>query len=193
MIGEWEPRGIEAVSTSEARHLIRIPVPGLTGDLHQDLGRAALAVTLTGTLAGDEARDGFLEKLRERFAAGEPVDFVADILTDSDLEQVLIRDFRLSEVAGTADSFRYEITLIEYTEPPEPPGGFPGMDLDLGLDLDLGIDIDLGLDLFDLPGLLGDVPAFGDMLAPVGTAAEGLKSALDGAAGLLDPLDAVLD
>jgi hypothetical protein len=187
MIGEWEPRGIEAVSTAEARHLIRMPVPGLAGDLHQDLGRAALAVTIAGTLAGDEARDGFLEALREKFAAGEPVDFVADILTDSDLEQVLIRDFRLSEVAGSADSFRYEITLVEYTEPPEPPAGLPGLDLDLGL------DIDLGLVLLDLPGLLGDVPAFGDMLTPVGTAAEGLRSALDGAADLLSPLDAVLD
>ncbi|WP_299440842.1 hypothetical protein [uncultured Rhodospira sp.] len=190
MIGEWEPRGIETVATAEARHLVRMPVPGLAGDLHQDLGRAALAVTLSGTLAGDEARDGFLESLREQFAAGEPVDFVADILTDSDLEQVLIRDFRLSEVAGSADSFRYAITLVEYTEPPEPPG-LPG--LDLGLDVDLGLDIDLGLDLLDLPGLLFDVPSFDDMLSPIGTAAESLKSALGGAGSLLDPLNAILD
>lgn len=187
MIGEWEPRGIETVATAEARHLVRMPVPGLAGDLHQDLGRAALAVTLSGTLAGDEARDGFLQDLREQFAAGEPVDFVADILTDSDLEQVLIRDFRLSEVAGSADRFRYQITLVEYTEPPEPPG------LDLGLDVDLGLDIDLGLDLFDLPGLLFDVPSFDDMLSPIGTAAEGLKAALGGAGSLLDPLNAIVD
>src|SRR5215468_12078810 len=97
MIGGWEPRGIEAITTDEARRLVLLPVPGLAGDLHQDLGRSMLALRIVGSLAGDEARDGHLTELRTRFKDGAPVDFVADIVGESELEQVLIRDFRLEE------------------------------------------------------------------------------------------------
>ncbi len=121
MLGGWEPRGIEAITTEEARRLVRLPVPGLAGDLHQDLGRSMLALRISGSLAGDDARDEHLKELRTRFKDGAPVDFVADIINESELEQVLISDFRLEERAGDPDGFRYEIVLVEYTEPPEPP------------------------------------------------------------------------
>jgi len=183
MIGGWEPRGIEAITTDEARRLVPLSVPGLSGDLHQDLGRGMLAIRIVGSLAGDEARDDHLKELRTRFKDGAPVDFVADIVAESELEQVLIREFRLEERAGDPDGFRYEIVLVEYTEPPEPPS--PG--LDLGLD-DLGLDIDLGLDLLDLAGLIGGVPDIGDVLAPVSEGAAGLKQALGGAGSLLTPM-----
>jgi hypothetical protein len=183
MIGGWEPRGIEAIVSEETRRLVPLAVPGLAGDLHQDLGRGAQALCIVGSLSGDEARDDFLKDLRTRFKEGAPVDFVADIVGESDLERVLIREFRLEERADSPDSFRYEMVLVEYTEPPEPPS--PG--LDLGLD-DLGLDIDLGLDLLDLAGMLGSVPPLGDMLAPVQEGAAGLKQALGGAGTLLAPV-----
>jgi len=183
MLGGWEPRGIEAIRTDEARRLVRLPVPGLSGDLHQDLGRSMLALRIVGSLAGDEARDEHLKELRTRFKDGTPVDFVADIINESELERVLISDFRLEERAGDPDGFHYEIVLVEYTEPPEPPS--PG--LDLGLD-DLGLDIDLGLDLLDLAGLIGSVPNLGDVLAPVQQGAAALKQALGGAGSLLAPM-----
>jgi hypothetical protein len=182
MIAAWAPRGIEYIATEEGRRLIPHAVPGLSGDLHHDLGRSALAVRISGTLHGDEARDSFLAELREKFNAGEAVDFIADIVAETELEQVLIRDFRLAEVADHADSFHYDIVLVEYTEPPEPPT--PGF----GPDLDLGLDIDLGLDLLDLPGLLGDVPDIGPLLEPVRAAADELGAALSNAGDLLSPL-----
>jgi hypothetical protein len=183
MIGGWEPRGIEAIVSEETRRLVPLAIPGLAGDLHQDLGRGAQALCIVGSLSGDEARDDFLKDLRTRFKDGAPVDFVADIVGESELERVLIREFRLEERAGSPDSFRYEMVLVEYTEPPEPPS--PG--LDLGLD-DLGLDIDLGLDLLDLAGMLGSVPPLGDLLAPVQEGAAGLKQALGGAGSLLAPM-----
>lgn len=187
MIGGWEPPGIESLETWESRRLAQLSVPGLAGDLHHDMGRGSLSVRLCGSLAGDEARNSFLAELRERFLAGEPVDFIADIVAESDLEQVLIVHFDLSERAGQADSFRYDVVLREYVEPPEPPG------LDLGLDdLDLGLDIDLGLDLLDLPGLLGDIPEIGPLLEPVSAAAEELGAALGEAGALLSPIDSLL-
>ena len=75
MIGGWEPPKIERIAAAEHRRLAVLPVPGLSGDLHQDLGRGALAVEIVGSLQGDEARDTFLKDIREKFLAGEAVDF----------------------------------------------------------------------------------------------------------------------
>ncbi len=190
MIGGWEPPMIERIAATESRHLAVLPVPGLSGDLHQDLGRGALAVEIVGSLAGDEARDEFLKQVREKFLAGDPVDFVADIVKESELEQVLIETLEVEEVAGRPDAFRYRIVLREYTEPPEPPA--PGADLGLDLDAELDGLADLGLDMLDLPALLGDIPQIGDLLAPIKPAAENLKQTLSGAGSLLGPLDSLL-
>jgi len=190
MIGSWEVPRIESIATHEARRLAVLPVPGLSGDLHQDLGRGAMSVEIAGSLSGDEARDDFLKELRAKFLAGDPVDFVADIVGESELEQVLIESFELQESAALADTFIFRLRLREYTEPPEPPG--LGSDFGLDVDADLGLDVDLGLDLLDLPGLLGAVPDLGDMLTPVKTAAGELKTALGGAGALLSPLSDLL-
>lgn len=189
MIGSWEPPRIERIAARESRRLVVLPTVGLSGDLHQDLGRSALAVEIAGSLSGDEVRDQFLADLRAMFLAGDPVDFVADIIKESELEQVLIEELVVEEVAGSTDSFRYRVVLREYTEPPEPPG--LGLD-ELGLDLDALAD--LGLDLLDLPGLLGSVPDISDMLSPVRAAAEDLNTTLsEGVSGLFSGLNSLLD
>lgn len=190
MIGSWEVPRIEGLSTHEARRLAVLPVPGLSGDLHQDMGRGALAVEIFGSLFGDEARDKFLKELREKFLAGEPVDFVADIVGESELEQVLIESFQLDELAAPADTFHYRIALREHTEPPEPPGFGPDFGLDV--DLDIGLDADLGLDLLDLPALLIDLPQIGDLLSPVKAAADDLKAKLSKSGELLTDLKNIL-
>ena len=185
LIGGWSPPNIERIASFESRRLAVLPVPGLSGDLHQDMGRGALAIEIVGSIATDEARDQFLKDVREKFLAGEPADFVADIAKESELEQVLIEELRFEEVANDADMFRYRIVLREYTEPPEPPAP-----LDLGAEL--GLDRDalaaLGLDALDLPALLGEVPEIGEILEPLKPAAESLKEAVSAATTVLDPL-----
>lgn len=189
MVGRWEVPHIEGIATRESRRLARLPVPGLSGDLHQDLGRDALEVELCGSLSGDEARDDFLKELRTQFLAGDPVDFVADIVNESELEQVLITAFDLEESADRPEEFRYRLALREYTEPPEPPGLGDDFGLDVDGLLDLDLDADLGLDLLDLAGMLADVPQIGDLLSPVEDAAASLKDTLAGAGGLLTPIE----
>lgn len=186
VIGGWSPPNIERIAAFESRRLAVLPVPGLSGDLHHDMGRGALAIEITGSLATDDARDEFLAKVREKFLAGAPVDFVADIAKESELEQVLIEELRMEEVAGDADMFRYRIVLREYTEPPEPPA--PGLDLGLDLLDEIGALADLGLDLLDLAAVLGDVPEVGEILEPLKPAAESLKDAVSQATSVLDPL-----
>ena len=189
MIGSWEVPSIEGISSSEERRLAVLPVPGLSGDLHQDLGRGALVVEIHGSLSTDEARDEFLKELREKFLAGEPVDFTADIVKESELEQVLIEALEMEEKAGDPDAFRYRIVLREYTEPPE-PAGF-GEDFGLDVDDSLGLDVDLGLDMLDLPGIVAAVPPIGDLLSPIKPAAETLKSTVSQVGTVFEPLNSL--
>lgn len=189
MINGWEIPRISSIHSQESRRLLRLPVPGLSGDLHQDLGRGALVVDISGSLYGDEARDEFLtDNVRKAFLEAEPVDFVADIVNESELEQVIIEKLSLEENADYPGQFFYFIRLREYTEPPEPAS--PGLGLEAP---DLGLDIDLGLDLLDLPGLLLPLPDIGNVLQPIEPAAEALKSALAGAADLFTPLESLFD
>ncbi len=196
MLDGWEIPRIARIASGESRRLALLPVPGLIGDLSQDLGRGALVVEISGALYGDEARDTFLKEVRERFLAGEPVDFIADIVNEAQLEQVLIESLDLEESAANPDECFYRIRLCEYTEPPEPAG----LASDFGAELDAALDLeaDLGLDLLDLPslpdlpGLPITLPKLGDALAPLKPAAENLRSTVAGAASLLDPLDDLL-
>jgi hypothetical protein len=188
VIDGWEVPRIERIESRERRRLARLAVPGLLGELQQDLGTASLAVEISGSLQGDEARDDFLTSVREKFRAGDPVSFVADITTATELDQVLIEELEVEEVNEAAGSFRYRVVLREYVEPPEPPAPIDDLGLDLGLELD---DLaSLGLDGLKLPDILGDLPTLGDPVAPVQPALEGVKAATDQIPSLLDGLKA---
>jgi hypothetical protein len=184
MLGEWEVPRIEAIRTLERRRLARLPVPGLLGDLQQDLGTASLAVEIVGSLHGDTARDDMLESVRQSFRTGEPVTFVADITTATELEEVMIEELEVSEVNDAAIGVRYRIVLREYVEPPPPPSPLDDLGADLLDDLDLLSQ--LGLDGLELPGMLGAIP---DVANPV----EPVLGALDGVGAALDPLSGILD
>lgn len=183
MIGEYEVPGIQRIGTVERRDLVEIPVPGLEGSLHQDLGSAAVSIVLSGTLAGDEPRDAFLESLRAAFGAGEPVPFVADILTATSVEQVLLADLSVSETAGSADPFAYTIRLTQHVEPPAPA------DL-AGLEEALGLEAQSLFDALQVPDLLGAIPEIGDPTPPLAGVLDGVTAALapvtDAAAALTD-------
>jgi hypothetical protein len=117
MIDQWQVQGIEQVHTLEARRIAQLQVPGLAGDLQQDLGRRAARVCIEGSLCAADVRDSFLLTLRRKFDAATPVPFVADIVQGTRLDAVLIEAFDLSEVNDAADIFRYRIVLVEYVGP----------------------------------------------------------------------------
>jgi hypothetical protein len=182
MIGDWPVPRIERIGTVDRRRLARLSVPGLAGDLHHDLGTHSLAVEIEGSLHGDVERDEFLTRVREPFLAGDPVTFVADITTATELEQVLIEGLEVEEVNDAARSFRYRILIRQYVEPPEPPPLIDELGADLGPELDLLAD--LGLAGLELPNLLGDIPSIGDPTPP-------LREALAGVGSALEPLNAM--
>ena len=183
MVAGWEVPRIESIRSVEVRRIARIGVPGLAGDLQQDLGAASLAIEIVGSLHGDEARDSFLESVRERFHAGEPASFVADIATATELDRVMIEELEVCERNDAADGFRYRIVLREYVEPPAPPTPID----DLGADLDPDLDAlaALGLDGLELPDLLGQIPSLSNPVEPMRPALSGVDAATSGIGGLL--------
>jgi len=186
MIGEYEISGIEHIDALERRKLVSVSVPGLAGDYLQDMGSASIAIHITGSLAGDAARDSFLEPIRTMHSAGDPVDFVADITTATEIEQVVIADLQIGEHAGRADTFTYLMVLVQYIPPPV--AAAPGFD-DL---TDLNADIDLeaaGLfDLMQIPDLLGSVPDFGNPVPPLASSVDSFAEATSGISEALQGL-----
>lgn len=186
MVADWEVPCIESIRCVEARRLARLGVPGLAGDLHQDLGAVSLVVEIIGSLHGDSARDDFLTAVREKFAAGEPVGFVADILTATELDQVLIEELDVREHNDGAGGFQYRLVLREYVEPPAP--ATPIDELGSELDGELDLLADLGLDGLELPDLLADIPSLGNPVEPIRPALAGVDAATAGVGGMLTGL-----
>jgi hypothetical protein len=187
MIGQWEPPAIERIEVVESRRLARLPVPGLMGDLHQDLGANSLSVAITGSLQGDERRSAFLEELREAFLEGSPMPFVSDITEASELEDVLIVGFEVSEANEWGDEFRYRIELRQYVEPPEPPGLLD----DLGIP-DLAALAAGLLDGLELPDLLSAIPNVADPTEALQPALDEVRAATDAVPALLGDLESAL-
>ena len=120
-----ELQQVQELETEQDQVLVQHGIPALEGDFLQRLDRRATQVTLTGVLTGAEVGEG-LKTLREKFRAAQPVPFVADITTATKVDQVLIEEMGVRELAGKPARFEYAFTLREYIIPPaeqteEPP------------------------------------------------------------------------
>ncbi len=125
MLDDVELQQVQEIQTEQDQVLAQHGVPALEGDFLQGLGRRATQVTLTGVLTGPEVGEG-LKTLREKFRAATPVPFVADITTATKVDQVLIEEMGVRELAGKPERFEYALTLREFILPPaveaeEPP------------------------------------------------------------------------
>jgi hypothetical protein len=106
-----------------------------------------------------------VEKLDGKFRAGEPVLFTADIVAESEIEEMIIDDLQWQELAGRPERFAYVLILREHIEPVEPEDASlleteileDAQDLmgDLVEGLDIGMDFVTGLERFVSP--LGDL------------------------------------
>jgi Outer membrane protein and related peptidoglycan-associated (lipo)proteins len=125
ILGDIELQNVQKIDIEEDQVFTQHSVPALEGDFLQGLGRSSNRVTLNGVLTGPVAGEG-LKTLREKFRAAEPVPFVADITTATQVGQVFIEEMEVRELAGKPERFEYGFTLIEFISPPgfiteEPP------------------------------------------------------------------------
>lgn len=163
MLGDLALEHVTWAETRLTQRLVAVPVVGLAGDAQQNLGRASHEVSLAGVLIGPDSADK-LSELQKKAAAGEELDFTADITTALELAKVVVVDAAFTAEAGRPDRYDFRLTLRE--SPPLPPPAeaspFGGLD-----------GVDLGFD----PGALGDV--LGDVLDKAGELQDAVEAAVD--------------
>jgi hypothetical protein len=175
VLGDWEIPRIASIRTLESRRFVELPVPGRVGSLFQDLNTAPTRIAISGSLYGDEARDDFLQKLREKYKAGEPVTFVADIITATEVQYVVVETLRMEESGASPDQTDYSIVLQESPPPPPPPDPLGGLDDGLLGDA-AGLVGDV-TNAIDAVSKLGNIPSFKDPTPPLKGTVDGVKSA----------------
>jgi hypothetical protein len=176
-LGGTELPQVQELTTSDLRAVAEHKAPGKDGSMLQNLGRAPTAVTVRG-VATDPASLDLVEQLKTDLRTGRPVAFVADITTDTTIEQVLIDDLQVRQLAGRPDRYAYVLTLREYVEPVEPESS-AALDADIAADagdlvdglldgLDIAVPFSSGLDRFVTPltDMLARLEAFRQASSP---------------------------
>ncbi len=173
---------IHSISTLERADFVSHRVPGLEGNLVQNMGRDSVVLQIEGIFYGPNAQED-LEGLRDAYKAREPVDFLADIVGQAYFSQVVLNRFEVFQRAAEPEQFSYALTLAEYVPPPEPESSL-GLDVP-GIDAAIELEALDFMDMLQLPDLLS-VPEFGDPTPP-------LRAILDGIGGVLGGLAAPAD
>ena len=175
VLGGWEIPHIATIGSLEQRSFTELEVPGKSASLFQDLASTPTRIVIGGSLFGDEDRDDFLQEVRDKFRAGDPVTFVADITTATEIQYVVIETLRFEQSASRPDEIEFLISLRESPPPPPPPAP----------SLDDGLLDQAGAFQDSVTGALNaidavSVPNFGDPTPPLSGTLDGAKAALDG-------------
>jgi hypothetical protein len=189
MLADWEIPSIASLETLENRSFVELAIPGRTGSLYQDMNTQPTGIVIRGSLYGAERRNEFLEALREKYFAGESVTFVADILTATEVQYVIIESMRMEETGTQPDETAYVILLRESPPPPPPPDPLGG--IDSGLLDDAGNFLDSVSGALDLIDSIGSVPDISDPTAELTSALDGVTSATSGLGDALTPLQSI--
>jgi outer membrane protein OmpA-like peptidoglycan-associated protein len=113
MLGGIELQQVQEIDGGQTEIFNQHRVPALEGDFHQDLGRRAVRIRVNGILAGPKAADNMVT-LRTKFHAAAPLPFVADIATATKVNQMLIEEMGVREIAGKPNRIEYALTLVEF-------------------------------------------------------------------------------
>lgn len=120
------------VSVKEQARIVHHPVPGMSGDLAQILGRSAVEVYFHGIFYGETAVDD-LHRLRNAYLQHQPVDFFTEAVGEGYFSRVLISRLEISQRASFPSQFDFICQVMEYVEPPEPAIADPFGDLNTDL------------------------------------------------------------
>ena len=153
---------VHQITTFEGGGYLQQQVPGLAGDVTQDLGRQSLQLQVDGTFYGPD-REKDLEALRDIYLKREPVEFLAQVTGQAYASKVLIDSLKVMEAGQQPDQFTYQLVVIEYVEP-------PSASVDTGLVNDLIAAEALQItDLMELPDMLslGSIPELSNPIEPL--------------------------
>lgn len=173
VLGELELDRVTGIVMEESRKLVVHPWLGATGDLVQDMGMGAAQIWLTGVAVGEESSQR-MEQIRRAMQQGKPLDFTASVAVASSVEQVLVAGLRVVQPPGMINYYEYQLSLIQYVEPPPPVAS----DFDLGALEQIELD-SVSAAVSELTASLEEASALADAIA------EGMDT-VSAAAALVD-------
>jgi hypothetical protein len=115
-----DQRTVTNITTTDKRAIVEHEIPGMQGNVFQDMGRDPVRISFDGSFHGKSAKNN-LENIRSKFKLGTALPFNSDITGAADVTKVIIEEFRVEETAGIPEMYRYSIVLREYKEPPPAP------------------------------------------------------------------------
>jgi hypothetical protein len=115
-----DQRTVTNITTTDKRAIVEHEIPGMQGNVFQDMGRDPVRISFDGSFHGKSAKNN-LENIRSKFKLGSALPFNSDITGAADVTKVIIEEFRVEETAGIPEMYRYSIVLREYKEPPPEP------------------------------------------------------------------------
>jgi hypothetical protein len=177
MLGDWELPRVTRLETLERRDLVELEIPGRTGNLFQDMNRQPARIVVEGSVFGAEPGQAFLTSLREKYLSGDPLTFVSDIATGTELQYVLLQQLHIQAAASHPDQIDYRVWLVE-SPPPPPPSGLLD-DIDTGLLDDAAGMLDSALGALDALEALGSLPNLSDPTTPLGDTLNDVQGAAD--------------
>lgn len=108
-----EIRSIYNLAVSGKRRIVELEIPGLTGNVFQDLGRDPLLISFDGELVGSNIMDT-LQDIKSMFELREPASFSSDIVPINDVTEVVIENLTVQFVGGIHSGSRYSMLLREH-------------------------------------------------------------------------------
>ena len=184
-IGGIKLNRVHRLATQEQAALVAHSIPGLEGNVIQDLGRTSVYLRMEGIFYGLTALDD-LEALRALYKKREPVDFLAEIVGESYFSQVMITRFEVTEAAGRPDELDYVLHLMEYVEPPEPSAA-PDL---TAVDASILDDAKNFMAAATLPDLMSS-PNISNPLGPLGNALDGVTAGMAGLTSASDKMNSL--
>ncbi|NEZ58045.1 MSCRAMM family protein, partial [Adonisia turfae] len=180
---------VHKVDTLERAALVHHQVPGLEGNITQNLGRNSVRLQIEGIFYGTSAEED-LETLRKAYKQREPVDFLADIVGRAYFSQVVLEQFDVLQAAQAPEQFSYRLTIAEYV-PPKPSTIADAAAVDQAIQSQAQLLLDVAtlpeaLSMGSLPALTNPAEPLQGALNQITVATEELPAVADGLRGLLD-------
>ena len=111
-----EIRSVSNIQIEQKRVIVEHTIPGAEANVLQDLGRSPARISFEGIFYAEDAKKN-IEQLKAKYKTGEPISFLSDISSISDITQVLIEQFNITDISTATNTYKYTIVLREYIPP----------------------------------------------------------------------------
>lgn len=184
---------VHRLVTLEQADLVSHRVPGMTGNIVQDLGRDSVQIEIQGIFYGAETATKDLENLRQIYKQRKPVDFLAEIVGQAYFSQVVVEKFEVFQLAEEPEQFSYRLTIAEYLDTAKKTQtagrGVAKVNQSIKLEAKTTMDIATlpdAIQLGTLPEITNPIEPLKGALDPVKEATKGLDEVTTGLKAIFD-------